>query len=268
MNKILLPTGLLAVALLGSLSGAVYYKIQASDYESRWAEAMSQLETTLGTPKKLHEPERLLPSAAAKSPADASDEVTVLRARLQEKDDLIARLSAQTNRPDRNRGPRSPEDMQARMEELKKTDPKRYEEMMARRNEFQQNMQNAFSQRAATLLDRDTSKMSQEELAQYQNMLNLMNTTWKLSEQMTSSDLSSEERRELWQTMRETTDELRPLLDNERNQRFTELALSSGYSESEAATFTQYINDTISATSLPGGRGGGGPPSGPPPGAQ
>jgi hypothetical protein len=254
--KNLLPIGFLTLALLGSLSGAVYYKMRASDYESRWADAMKQLETTLSTPKKVRETELLLPTAA--SGASDTDEIATLRARLQEKDDLLAQLSSLTNRDDRARGPRSPEEMQARMEELKKTDPTRYEEMMARREEFRQNMQKSFSDRAATLLNRDTSRMSPDKLAQYQNMLDLVNTSWELSEKISSPDLSAEERLETWQMLRETADALRPLLESERKQRFEELAVSSGYSESDAALFAQYINDTITATSIPGGRGGGG----------
>lgn len=257
MNKLFLSIGILSAGLLGSLSGTVYYKFQASKYESRWAEAMTQLETALKTPKKLRASEPLLPSAVATQPADSnSDEIDALRTRLQEQEELIAQLSSMTNRSDRARSPRSSQDRQTRMEELKKTDPKRYEEIMARREEFKQNMQKAFSQRAATLLDRDTSKMSEEDLARYETMLDLMNTTWELNEKMTSPDVSSDERREIRQTLSETTTELRPLLETERNQRFAELAISSGYSEAETDAFVQYINDTIQATALPRGRSG------------
>jgi uncharacterized membrane protein len=258
MNKRFLSIGILCATLMGSLSGAVYYKLQASKYESRWAEAMTQLETALKTPKKLRTSEPLLPAMPVNRPEAVSNnnEIDTLRTRLQEQDELIAQLSSMTNRSGRTRSPRTSQDRQARMEELKKTDPKRYEEIMARREEFKQNMQKAFSQRAATLLDRDTAKMNPEELEQYENMLSLMNATWELNEKMTSPDVSSDERREIRQALQETTTELRPLLETERDQRFAELAISSGYSEAETDAFVQYIKDTIQATSLPRVRGG------------
>lgn len=264
--KTYLPYGLLGAALLLSTGSAVYYKSRASDFETRWTQTMTQLKTALRTPKQFRPAETPLPERTApRTPAEPADELITLRAQLQEKDNLIARLNSQTNRSDRANGPRSPEDMQARMEELKKTDPKQYEEMMARREEFRQNIQNAFSQKAATLLDRDTSNLSKDEMEQYQNMLNLMNETWQLTEKMTAPDTTSEERREIRQTLTEKTEELRPLLQDERNQRFVELGIASGYTAEEAKSFAKYINDTISATSLPGGHGIRRPSSGPPP---
>lgn len=257
MKNNLIPIGLLAAALLISVSGTVFYKIQASDYEARWGDAMNQLETALRTPKQFRAEEKILPAD------NPTDQMAVLRAELQEKETLIARLTSRTNGTFRTGGGfPSPAEQQARMEEMKKTDPKHYEELMARREEFRQNIQNAFSQKAAALLDRDTSNLDEKEKAQYENMLSLMDETWKLTEKMTSPDTSAEERREIRHTLEETTTELRPLLEDERNQRFVELGLTSGYTAEEAETFAKYIDETIQATSMPGGggRGGGRPP--------
>ena len=255
MKTRILPTGLLIFSLLISISGAVYYKIQASDYEARWGEAMSQLETALRTPKQFRPEERALPDhfTAQDNPADQEDLMTALRAELQEKEALITRLTARTNSNNRTSGFRSPAEQQAKLEELKNTDPKKYEELMARREEFRQSIQNAFSQKAATLLDRDTTNLDEKELAQYETMLTLMNETWELTERMTSPETPPEERREIRETLAEKTKELRPLLQDERESRFIDLGLASGYTAEEAVSFAKFIDATIHATSLPGG---------------
>ena len=54
---------------------------------------------------------------------------------LEQKDREIAELQAATNRTRRVQNMFSAEDRQARMEELRQTDPEAYAEMMARRNE-------------------------------------------------------------------------------------------------------------------------------------
>jgi len=256
MKAYIFTTGLRLLALLGAISGAVYYKIQASDYEHRWGEAMDQLESALRIPKQFQS----LPAAPviiADNPTDQEKQIITLLTDLQKKDDLIARLTARTNGSVRAGG----FEQQSRLEEMKTTDPKQYEELMARREAFRQNVQNTFAQKAATLLDRDVSARNKEELAQYELMLKALDETWKLTEKLMSPDLSQEDRREVRQELTQKTQELQPLLRDERNKQFYELGKASGYSDTEAQAFADYINATIQATSLPsGGRSRNGPP--------
>lgn len=251
---------LLVSALLISSGSAVYYRTKALDYETRWSEAMRQLETALRTPKQFRAVKKPIDSAVAvpEHPEDLNGEILTLRAELEEKNALIGRLTARTNSTVSVFGFASTAEKQSLLEEMKKTDPEKYTELMARREESRQNIQNAFAQKAVTLLNRDTSNLDKEQLAQYKTMLNLMNETWQLTEKITAPETPREERQEIRQLLTEKTKELRPLLQNERDSRFIELGLASGYTAEEAESFAKYIDDTIQATTIPGGGSRGG----------
>ena len=201
-----------------------------------------------------------------------------LESQLAEKDRLIAALRqpgeappepadmpppglppGEDRRPGRDRG--------AWLEEIKQTDPQRYEEIQARRQEARQRRQRSIAEQANYFLDRDTAKMDEAARAEYGRMLGLLDETWRLSEQM-QSDLSWEERRPLMRTLHDNMDELAPLMETERDRTFYEIGRDFGYTESEANDFVEYLNGIIEVTSMRtlfGGMHGGGPRGGGPP---
>lgn len=197
-----------------------------------------------------------------------------LQAQIDEKDRLIASLqkpgeaapapaeTAATNRPADQRRPWR--DRGAWLEEMKQTDPQRYEEIQARRQEAQQRTQRSIAEQATYFLDRDTAKMDEAERAEYDRLLGLLDETWSLAEQM-QSDVPGEDRRALMRTLRDNMQELTPLMEMERDRAFYEIGLGFGYTEMEAQEFTDYLNGVIDVTSMRtlmggmrDGRGGGG----------
>lgn len=207
------------------------------------------------------EPSGNRPTPASGMDADVwRERVNRLQAQLAEKDRLIASFqkpnetapapagAAATNppppeerRPWRDRG--------AWLEEIKQTDPQRYEEIQARRQEAKQRTQRSIAEQAVYYLNRDTAAMDETEAAEYKKLTGLLDETWRLAEQM-QSEPSSEERHALMETMRANVDELMPLMETERDRAFYEIGLDSGYTEREAQDFTDYLNKVIEATSV------------------
>lgn len=194
----------------------------------------------------------------AEEPADTSDtaaeadalqeQIADLEARLREKDGLIAAFrAAQTNEPWREH--RAWPDRRARLDELRQSDPKQYEEIMARREEARQRLQQSFAEKAHHFLDRDTSDMSEEERAEYNTMLKLLDDTWRLAERL-RTDLPPEERRPVMRNLRENMEVLVPLLDTERDREFRRLAKDFGFADDEAAQFVDYMNNIVEVTSM------------------
>ncbi|HOW97856.1 MAG TPA: hypothetical protein P5567_10730 [Kiritimatiellia bacterium] len=197
--------------------------------------------------------------------SEAQARIRELETALAEKDRVIWDLQARaTNRP-------PPEDRRGRdrgdwMEDLRQRDPARYEEMQKRREERQREVSRQYAEKAAYFLKRDTSKMTDEEKASYDLMLQLLDETWRLSEQM-RSELSPEQRRELGQALREKARVLNPLLEEERARTFIELGEQVGYAGAAATEFADYLESVIDLTS-PRGMFRGGPPGGRGPGGS
>lgn len=194
---------------------------------------------------------------------------------LAEKDRLIATLqktsdtgTAQTDNASTQpaKEERRPwRDRSAWLEEIKESDPQRYEEIQQRRKEARENMQRSIAEQANYYLSRDTSVMEEDEFAEYERMLLLLDETWGMAEQM-QSNMPWEERRPIRRTMRDNMEQLEPLLDTERDKEFYQIGLDFGYTENEAVEFSDYLNGVIEVTSMrslyegmhSGRRGGGG----------
>lgn len=171
-------------------------------------------------------------------------------------------------------GPRSRRGGTNWLENLRATDPQRYEEMQKRRAEALQRVQNAWDQSADYFMNRDVSRMSEQELDEYSRMITLLNETRALTSQL-QTGVPPEQRREVMSTLHSNMMALVPLLDSERNKEYYDLALAMGQSEAQAAALVGYINQIGSNTSVrnifpdlgrggfrDGGRGRGGPPRG------
>jgi hypothetical protein len=162
------------------------------------------------------------------------------------------------------------------IENLRTNDPQRYEEFQRRRQEMQQRASNAWDQTSDYFVNRDTTTMAEQEMAEYQRMVALLDETRLLSLQL-QSGLPPDDRWQVMSSVRSNLVALSPLLNNERDREYRDLAVGMGLSAADAASFVDYVNQIASNTSVrtifPGlGRGGmprgippGGPP-GPPPG--
>lgn len=270
---------------LAVLAAALYvagmYKKRADRWHAQWAAVREEANLLRAGAPTLHgeprpEPVPAAPAVAEVARAEAADpaqqdRIRQLETALAEKDRVIRDLqAAATNRPPpEERRRREPAEW---MEELRRNDPARYEEFQKRREERQREQSKQFAEKAAYFLQRDTAKMGGEEKESYNLMLQLLDETWRLSEQM-RADMPPDQRRDLRQALREKAEVLNPLLAQERTRTFIEAGLEVGYSETEAADFAEYLNEIIELTSPrgmfrggpPGGWGAGGP-GGPPPG--
>jgi hypothetical protein len=189
-----------------------------------------------------------------KEPAAAGPDLTGLQNRIAElelqlsgKEALIVSLrqSTVTRPPDQQPKPMDPLLVASR----KTNDIARHAEAEKKREEFQQKIQNSFARQANFLLNRDTSKMSEEEKVQYEKMVGLLDETWKAAAQM-QANLPPKERQQVMHTLRNNLKALSPLLATERTREFYDLGVSLGYNETEAAQFVAYIADVIDVTSV------------------
>lgn len=189
-----------------------------------------------------------------------TDDVDELKAMVAKKDaevqQLLIQLAASqsnTNRPTRQR-----ESFEDRISRMKEEDPEGYAEMVKQRGEHQQQMRYALAERTATFMDLDTSSMTEEELANHQQLVDKMARVWELTAQMQDPEAAPD--REVMREMFTEMHDVRPMLDMERDVMFKQLGTDLGYESDDAEAFAAHINDILEATDIrmPSGRGGGG----------
>jgi len=159
---------------------------------------------------------------------------------------------------DRGRSPFSGSDW---LEVLRTNDVKRYEEIQKRREEIRQYIENAWAQKTNYFMNRDMSNMTEPEFQEYALMMNLLEDTRVLSQKL-QAPLSHDDRHQVMDTVRSNMVQLAPLMDNERNREYYDLAKGMGHDDNEASAMVNYINQITSNTSLrtilPFGSHGGG----------
>ena len=274
--------GGLVAMLLATSGGAAFYRQRAHRVEAQLARVREEAEVLhqklvmrqanaadvvldFSVPGEGPAPVVVAVAGETNGVADAAqaERIRALEVLVQAKDREIARLQERsTNRAAWFQQGR---DRQNWMEELKKTDPERYNEMVKQREEQRRQVSAAFAGKAAKLLESsEIPDATEEQTAQRNLMLQLMTDTWKMAEQL-YADPPPSDRWETMHAMRDNMNTLQPMLDSERSRTFYQLGLDSGYSESEAQVFVDYVNEVIDTTSLQPlkdsmRRGRGGPP--------
>jgi hypothetical protein len=246
--KYLVLIGLGIVSLLGTSSLALYYRHQAAYFEREWSAVVKQLGAEPATSA-----EPILRNASA--PQMNANNAELSQTRRQEPAQQPAEkeklaLASTVTPPPVSSDPNPPRRRGADwLENLRTSDPKRYEEIQQRRQEMQQRAQDAWVQGTNYFMNRDTSKMSDPEMEEYNKMVTLLSQTRELSQQL-QSDVPPEVRREIMFNVRSNMTALTPLLNNERNREYYDLAVNMGHSEEDAGTIVEYINQITSNTSL------------------
>ena len=265
-------TGVGAVVLLTTSSLALYYMSKAVYFKQEYGAAALRLEK-MAAASPAQEPAVPRMESARKMP-DAPRNVVNRESprREQEAQDFVngqaappAEVTAAPRSADSGRNRQRASDW---LENMRTNDPQRYAEFQQRRQETQQNMQDAWGQANSYFLNRDTSKMSQADQEEYNTMLSLLNQTASLSQQL-QSGLPSDLRQQVSSTLRSNVTALVPLLESERNREYYDAAVAMGHNAQDAAAMVTYINQITSNTSLrtilPSIRGrgisGGGPSS-------
>jgi hypothetical protein len=241
----------LAVALV---SMAVAVNLSAGNRSAK-EEAAGLMNRIAGLEKELALAKRRAKAAAARNAV--TNELAGLRQdRENPESDAIAMSmdsGSETNEPPRRR-----ESFEERMARMKEEDPEGYAEFIQRREERQQAMQYNFAERTATIMDLDTSYMTDEEFMNHELLVEKMARIWELTQQFNDPEAppDREAMRELYNEVREA----RPMMQEERTVMFRQLGIDLGYDEVQASEFAGHLEEIIESTSLNmprGGRGGG-----------
>ncbi len=250
VTRVLVWIPVVLCVILASL--AFHYRQQSQYYQYQWEGALADTDLDMSEPVPVKSSSPRV--VYVKEPAATGPDLTGLQNRIAElelqlsgKEALIVSLrqSTVTRPPDQPPKPMDPLLVASR----KTNDIARHAEAEKKREEFQQKIQNSFARQANFLLNRDTSKMSEEEKVQYEKMVGLLDETWKAAAQM-QANLPPKERQQVMHTLRNNLKALSPLLATERTREFYDLGVSLGYNETEAAQFVAYIADVIDVTSV------------------
>lgn len=198
--------------------------------------------------------------------AKALSEVEALRAEKTALQEQLAALQAEEAQPQAEEAQPRRLSRRERMEELKRTDPKRYEEMQARQQEFRQRMAEALAQRDDFLGNIDLSLLTPEQQETHRRFTEALAAQRQLMARMEAAanegtELSEEERRQVGETFRA----VRELQDAERDALLGAVAVSMGLQDGEEAdSFVEVVRSVYDATGMmPPVRMG--PPAGQPP---
>ncbi len=245
MNKKLYLT-IVAVSVL-SAAGGISFGLKANREKN---EALKQAKATSEQPEKQQETAEEQPAADAplvelKELADVStNDLAELRNQLAARDAELERLRAQLEERN-NRGPR--QSFQDRMEQLKEEDPERYAEIIQRRTERVERMRYDQATRLATFMNMDTSGMTEEELANHNQLIETLSEVWARSAEYDPEQAPDREAmREFFGTMREVGN----MMDQERTVMFRQLGSDVGLSGTDAEDFAAYVEDIIETTSM------------------
>jgi len=250
------------VVLLITSSLAFYYRSQAVFFQREYNAVMAQHErmnaAIFPVEPSVSQRERELKPAHVlrkvdRRPSPQPDAQVVVPVRPVAMADVATSLRSS----DSERFRRRPSDWR---ENLRTNDPQRYAEFQQRRQQMQRNMQNAWTQASDYFLNRDTSAMAPSDQDEYRTMMALLGQASSLNQQL-QSGLPSDVRQQVVADLRSNVVAVAPLLENERNREYFDMAVAMGQSEADAATLVSYINQIASNTSLriiiPGVRVGG-----------
>ncbi|MDZ8119835.1 hypothetical protein [Pontiella agarivorans] len=185
-----------------------------------------------------------------------TNDITALKSQLAEKEALLQAFQSNTNRPEqRDRNNR--QSFEERMAQMKEEDPQGYAEMIKRREERSSQMRYNLAERTATFMDINTSSMTEEELANHEQLIAQMAQIWEMTELFQDPEAAPD--RETMREMMEVARDTRPLLETEREVMLKQLGADLGYEGEDAEAFALYIGEIYEATTLnmPGGRGRG-----------
>lgn len=241
----------LACAFVAAAGFAVHYRAKAQRYFEELSAAKNELQENQrgleAVADSRNERQAAVSERAARRPPAGAKSEDVAEPVLASGAGVTNRVVAEASAGERSRTNR--QSRASWMEALKQEDPQRYEELQKRRVEAQESVQKAFVKKADYFLSRETSGMTETELADYNRMLALLDQTWKLTALM-QSDLSRDQRHEVMDTVRSNMSELAPLMMEERNREFQDYAVALGFSPQEAAIFATNMNAVIDATTV------------------
>jgi hypothetical protein len=169
----------------------------------------------------------------------------------------------------RDRGDRGPPGgrarFDARMEELRQTDPARYQAMQEQRARMREQMTNSLAKQSALVMNLDVEQMTEDQRANHDRLVQVLEENWKCMD-ILNTQPESEQAAVARQTLRDNRFEMRDLLASERQASLMQMARSIGYSENPQE-FADAVSQIVDLTSPENYLRRNRPPEGLPPGA-
>ena len=220
-----------------------------------------------GAPKAA--PEKTSPKTvkAESRPDEAAEkEMRVLRSRIKELEDMLAKqgveveeMKEESSRRERRDRPR---DFRADMERLKKEEPERYAQITNSMAQFRRHRLERAQSKIDFLSSIDTSRMSPAMLKVHSDLQDMIEKREAVEEKMRGfMDMTEEERREAFQEIGEIDGKIRELSRAERDNLLVQTAEALGFQGDDAAEIIDTVKSIYEATDSGwgwGGPGGGG----------
>ena len=220
-----------------------------------------------GAPKAA--PEKTSPKTvkAESRPDEAAEkEMRVLRSRIKELEDMLAKqgveveeMKEESSRRERRDRPR---DFRADLERLKKEEPERYAQITNSMAQFRRHRLERAQSKIDFLSSIDTSRMSPAMLKVHSDLQDMIEKREAVEEKMRGfMDMTEEERREAFQEIGEIDGKIRELSRAERDNLLVQTAEALGFQGDDAAEIIDTVKSIYEATDSGwgwGGPGGGG----------
>ena len=219
-----------------------------------------------GAPKAA--PEKTSPKMvkAESRPDEAAEkEMRVLRSRIKELEDMLAKqgievekMKEESSRRERRDRPR---DFRADMERLKKEEPERYAQITNNMAQFRRHRLERAQSKIDFLSSIDTSRMSPAMLKVHSDLQDMIEKREAVEEKMRGfMDMTEEERREAFQEIGEIDGRIRELNRAERDNLLVQTAEALGFQGDDAAEIIDTVKSIYEATDSGWGFGGPGGP--------
>lgn len=219
-----------------------------------------------GAPKTA--PEKTSPKMvkAESRPDEAAEkEMRVLRSRIKELEDMLAKqgieveeMKEESSRRERRDRPR---DFRADMERLKKEEPERYAQITNSMAQFRRHRLERAQSKIDFLSSIDTSRMSPAMLKVHSDLQDMIEKREAVEEKMRGfMDMTEEERREAFQEIGEIDGRIRELNRAERDNLLVQTAEALGFQGDDAAEIIDTVKSIYEATDSGWGFGGPGGP--------
>ena len=219
-----------------------------------------------GAPKAA--PEKTSPKKvkAESRPDEAAEkEMRVLRSRIKELEDMLAKqgveveeMKEESSRRERRDRPR---DFRADMERLKKEEPERYAQITNSMAQFRRHRLERAQSKIDFLSSIDTSRMSPAMLKVHSHLQDMIEKREAVEEKMRGfMDMTEEERREAFQEIGEIDGRIRELNRAERDNLLVQTAEALGFQGDDAAEIIDTVKSIYEATDSGWGFGGPGGP--------
>ena len=219
-----------------------------------------------GAPKTA--PEKTSPKMvkAESRPDEAAEkEMRVLRSRIKELEDMLAKqgveveeMKEESSRRERRDRPR---DFRADMERIRKEEPERYAQITNSMAQFRRHRLERAQSKIDFLSSIDTSRMSPAMLKVHSDLQDMIEKREAVEEKMRGfMDMTEEERREAFQEIGEIDGRIRELNRAERDNLLAQTAEALGFQGDDAAEIIDTVKSIYEATDSGWGFGGPGGP--------